>query len=646
MAGMILRTSHLFALSWALAWLLPVAAAAQGVGTGGPANGGSSPVVSPFSPVPGGGSGQYIPPGDSGVPNDGSDGDSNTGNSDQGRQGKAASAGGRGSRAGTTSGGSRAVASNGGTGLLFDQSDSWVQWWETNKFDFIELRRVQDTPITGQGRVEETAAERSARLVGTERVIQAEVIPVLRKLTASNDSAVRASAVVALAKLQDTEGSALARDLLKDRSFDVRRASMLAMGVLEAGRSSYFLMNIADDSVLGRSLLDTSSISDEDRGIALLTSALRGHSAPEVLVDRLLRDADELPNEVLASACDAAGLMGTVGAISALTGVALDTGRPEFVRASATTALGRLADPGSIPALLEILDSALEPRRAAAVGLGLVGHSGQPAVVNRLTGLLDDTDAPTRHFAAISLGRIGGEQACDALWAAFKDPRTDMRPWLALGLGLCERQDHSGRIPDLLMERFEHEANADTAGAYLIALGLCGREGSGDFEASLPWDRLLGTLEKALNGNRTQIAAHAALALGLTGHPDAGSILTKALARTNSPDIQRQIALGLGVLGNSSSIPDLLQLMRNTSNPFVASFAALGVGFMGDADAIGPLMRMIDHAGPNGVTTTYAVAAVGQLLDSERRPALSRLASGDNYLARTSSVRHLLALGF
>lgn len=645
---MILRTLRLLVLGSAFTGLLTVPTTAQGVSPSGPANGGGSPVVSPFGPGPSGtgGGGIYTPPSDQGVPNDGSNNNKNKGNTDQGRIGQPAASGGRTGRALQGAGSSRAGASTAGTGLQFEVDDSWIQWWETNKFDFIRLRRVQDTPITGQGRVEETDEERSDRLLATDRVVQADVIPVLRKLTGASDAAVRASAVVALAKLQDAEGAALARELLKDRSFDVRRASMLAMGVLEAGRSSYFLMNIADDSALGRSLLETSSISDEDRGIALLTVALRGQRAPEVLVDRLLRDADELPNEILASACDAAGLMGSVESISVLTDVALDTSRPEFVRGSAATALGRLGDPGSIPALLRILDSGLQPRRSAVVALGLVGGREQAAVVQRLIALLDDTDGPTRHFAAVSLGRIGGEQATAALLSAFKDPRTDMRAWLALGLGLCSRQDPQSSVPDLLMDRFERESNSETAGAYLIALGLCGRDDSGAFAASLPWARILATLEKALNGNRPLLAGHAALALGLTGHPDAGGILTKTLAKSNSPDVQRQVALGLGVLGNSTSIPHLLQLMRETSNPYVASFAALGVAFMGDADAIGPLMRMIDHAGPNGVTTTYAVAAVGQLLDSDRRPALSRLASGDNYLARTSSVQHLLALGF
>jgi hypothetical protein len=46
------------------------------------------------------------------------------------------------------------------------------------------------------------------------------------------------------------------------------------------------------------------------------------------------------------------------------------------------------------------------------------------------------------------------------------------------------------------------------------------------------------------------------------------------------------------------------------------------------------------------VTTTWAVAAVGQLFDLDRRPALSRLAAGDNYHVRPSAVSSLLSLGY
>jgi len=466
-------------------------------------------------------------------------------------------------------------------------------------------------------------------------------------MTAADDPAVRASAIVALAKVRDSEGTHHAKPLLQDGSFDVRRAAMLAMGVLDAGRSSYLLMHIADDSQIGRKLLDTSSISDNDRGVALLTSSLRSDRTSEILLSSFFENPDDLPDELLASACDAAGLLRAVAAIPVLTEVALDRHRQEFVRSSATSALGRIGDPAAIPSLLSILDSSsLQPRRSATVALGLVAHRGLPEVIDALVDQLDVSDGPTRHFSAISLGRIGGEKARRALLKEAKDARSDMRPWLALGLALCERQDPNGEVAEYLMAQLDGESNSESAGAYLIGLGLCGRPAGQGPDPSLPWDRILAVLEEHLNGNSSQVSGQAAIALGLTGHGDAGSILIEALAGANSPEVQRQVALGLGILGNSRSVPQLLELIQETNNPFVASFAALGIAFMGDSDSVGPLIRMIERSGGSGVTATYAVAALGQLFDSERRPALSRLAAGDNYLSRGSSTRQLLDLGF
>jgi hypothetical protein len=70
------------------------------------------------------------------------------------------------------------------------------------------------------------------------------------------------------------------------------------------------------------------------------------------------------------------------------------------------------------------------------------------------------------------------------------------------------------------------------------------------------------------------------------------------------------------------------------------------VAFLGDADAAGPLLDLIRRNGSTGLSTMYAAVALGQLFDTDRRPALSRLAAGDNYMARTTPVFELLALGF
>jgi HEAT repeat protein len=508
-------------------------------------------------------------------------------------------------------------------------------WWEANKFDFIELRRIDDAVLTGQGTEPESPARRELRLASVRATVREEILPVLRKLATSNDPSVRSAAVVTLGKLRDEESIDLVRASLADGSFDVRRSSMLSLGVLDSGRASWLLMNIADDSRQGRTLVSSSPIPVDDRGTALLTAALRGDAAAEPLLLQMLTEPKDINPELLAMVAGAAGLMGSSEAIRPLIDIAFEEDLPQTVRSAAITALGRIGDPSVTPALMELLDGDIEPRRSAAVALGLVGHPGAARVIERLGGMLEhESDAVTRHFAAISLGRIGGVGARAKLLKAFEDPRADMRPWLALGLGLCERTTPSGEIPLVLLDRLETETNTDTRAACLIALGLCRTE------------RGLAEVTEILRLGKPNLAGFAALALGLSDQSSTAPALRQALATSTNPDVLRQTALALGILGDTSSIPALLELISTTSNPFVASYAAISVGFIGDAEASGLLLDLIEREGATGVTTTYAVAAVGQLFDLDRRPALSRLSSGDNYLARPVAIDDLLDLGF
>ncbi len=556
---------------------------------------------------------------------------------------------GRGGSRATTGGSVRNPGRGGRTGIcavgrgragtaeasFVESLDRWDVWWETNKFDFIDLPRQgsperRGAPGTTTSRYSEDESRTNARPA---------VLAAMRDLAASSDAAVRSSAIVALGKLHDHDSIDMIQEALGDGSFQVRRAAMLSLGVMESGRGAYALMSIAQETPMACDLLGTTSIPVDDRGSALLSAALRGDSASTLLVERLLAAHGKVDDELLSLACDAAGLMATDDHLDTLMTIADDDDLPEFVRSSAVTAIGRIAEPFAIPKLVELLDDDIEPRRAAAIALGYAAHGGQSHVVERLGEALDDRDAPTRHFAAISLGRLGGSGARAELEVAFRDPDSDMRPWLAIGLALCERDhDHAdpanSNLSANLAKRYAGEANRDSRGAYLIALGLCGD------------DTALETLAEATRSSNVAIAGYAAVSLGLTGRPEAGPFLRDVLAQATAPTVLRQAAFGLGILGDRSSVPHLVELIRTTNNSLVAGYAALGVAFIGDADASGALLHLIEQQGPQGVTTTFAAAAVGQLFDQDPRPALSRLAAGDNYLSRGTALSDLLQLGF
>ncbi len=635
------------ALSLGLVALLCVTASAQHGGGQTPGGGATStgghglPGIFEIPQQPGGK--PYIPPdasGGGGGPTDDDDQTGSGGGDGSGKNGGRSGIRGTSARAGHTArtnltergGGDAGKAS---TGSLLHNGDRWDVWWERNKFDFIRLRRVQDDPYTGQGLQPESPEEREQRLAEVRATLRDRILPFLRELATSDDAGVRGAAAVSLGKLRDDSSVDLVVSLLQDPSQHVRRAAMVGLGIMESGRGSYMLMNIADDTQTGQSLLGTSHISVDDRGSALLAAALRGEKTAEQVVLQQLTEREGLHPELVTMACQAGGLMGSARLIRPLIDLAFDESVPEYVRSAAVTALGRIGEPSAIPALVELLDNGLQPRRAAAVALGYLAHAGESTVIEKLGEiLLTETDAPTRHFSAITLGRIGGPAARASILAAFADDRSDMRPWLAIGLGLCERDEPTDGGTQRLLDLAAEESNTQSYGAYLIALGLAGSRDA------------LELLGQVAGGGQIENAGYAAMALGLSGQPAAQPMLRDLLAGSTSPVILRQAALGLGILGDSASVPDLVELIRTTSNPFVASFAAIGVAFMGDENAAGSLMHLVDRGGSIGVRATFAVAAVGQLFDSDRRPALSRLAAGDNYLSGLDAVENLLDLGF
>ena len=622
-------------------WVSP--SHAQGFGTKG-GGGGWKPSV--FHPPGASAGGQYIAPADSAGPNtegSGSGSDSNLESSDgSSRSGlsRDLSSSGGASRSGTAASGiGRGQNSASSGGAFLASADAWTVWWETNKFEVIDLTPIDHVIYTGQGLLKETAEQRELRMAEMRRIVRDAVLPTCRELTSTGDAGVRAAAIVTLGKLYDSNTANadidIARTLLTDANVEVRRAAMLSLGIMNGGRASYLLMNVAHDSPKGQELLDSNGLSDELRGTALLSACLRGDQKIEMLVMDMLSDTSLNP-ELLAIACEAAGLAGSIRCQQLLIEIAIDPEIPQLVRSSAAIALGRIGQPTSTPSLMHLLDEDdLDPKRAATIALGLVGYPGGMAVIGRLGKAMSlEKDAATRHLAAISLGRIGGDHARGLLRDALKNAKSDMKPWIALGMGIAERKDASTDMAPLLIKYIASESNADTLSAFAIALGLT------KSKETVP------LLTELLHDGTDSLKGHAALALGLTSQPEARNPLRDAIRTSGSPFVLRQSSLSLGILGDTTVIPDLVELIRVTPNPFVASFAAIGLALLGNEEAAGPLMALIDLDEPHGIRTTWAVAAVGQLLDANRKPALSRLAANSNYYTRTAAVDNLLALGF
>ncbi len=276
------------------------------------------------------------------------------------------------------------------------------------------------------------------------------------KTRRDQESIRRVYAAHALSLLGGTESIPYLRDAAVDRDDEVRRASLLALGVLARPDDESTLevlihalhaekdrpaRNAAALS-LGRFPIERAARELKwayDTGDAMhqpfaaLALGLHARTSADPSIRSLLRrELEERANADLRSAlCVAAALSGDAGSLPALRKITSERGDPE-VRAHAAFALGLLDDrEGGSPILRELLRGSSQPsvQREAAIALGMLGD--REALKILLDLVEDGGSVYVQGSAAVALGRIGGGEASDALLALLRDER---RPGIARGL--------------------------------------------------------------------------------------------------------------------------------------------------------------------------------------------------------------------
>jgi HEAT repeat protein len=155
--------------------------------------------------------------------------------------------------------------------------------------------------------------------------------------------------------------------------------------VFSQGALAEVLLDSGPDSVTElRTLLGDPRHPRRRRLIVVVLGELRAFDAVPELVAALLDPDDEM----CARACHALGKIGDPDSGEPLAAVAMDGGRPWFVRTAAAGACGEIGDPRTADALVDVLDSEeWYPRNAAAAALVRLGDAGLAAVCSRVNSL-------------------------------------------------------------------------------------------------------------------------------------------------------------------------------------------------------------------------------------------------------------------
>jgi HEAT repeat protein len=155
--------------------------------------------------------------------------------------------------------------------------------------------------------------------------------------------------------------------------------------VFSQGALAEVLLDSGPDSVTElRTLLGDPRHPRRRRLIVVVLGELRAFDAVPELV-AALQDPDD---ELCARACHALGKIGDPDSAEPLAAVAMDGGRPWFVRTAAAGACGEIGDPRTADGLVDVLDSEeWYPRNAAAAALVRLGDAGLAAVCSRVSSL-------------------------------------------------------------------------------------------------------------------------------------------------------------------------------------------------------------------------------------------------------------------
>ncbi|MFA5253037.1 MAG: HEAT repeat domain-containing protein [Methanoregula sp.] len=234
------------------------------------------------------------------------------------------------------------------------------------------------------------------------------------------------------------------------------------------------------------------------------------------------------------------------------------------VREVAAKILGQTSEERAVFALGWVLYGEKEPqiRELAAVSLGKMGStSGIPPLVHSLT------DLPRVSRAAIeALGKLGGDEACDALIAFLETASDDEIPCAARALECCGERARTALVGSLMKKSPAFRRNVaavldylswqpeDMAGQiqYLVAKGEWEKISA---LGLLALECLIASFDDELSLNRSEVAR----IIGHLGEP-ARTPLIRALS-DNRHFVREGAVLALGYLGISSekNIVDMLK---------------------------------------------------------------------------------------
>ncbi len=567
----------------------------------------------------------------------------------------------------SASGGAPATGVPGGVA----SPEGWEFWWEANKDRYLNLRSHLGSHqtasgdlgvLSGKGRRTPDAWSNRP----THDDIMLKIVPNLLGLIGSEDDGnILDSSILALARSvpadAETKVFEAALSLLAHNELSVQTSATISLGVLGTKAGVDVLTALMMDTSVGRRAVGGGEVPRVVRAFGALGLGFIDHPRSVQSLVRVIETLPDSERDTKVCAIVALGLMenelihqAVPVLIEQLENRRLDT----YIKSFIPTTLAKMAGGTLREAVVPLLDAFKKRstddavRQSVAIGLGRLATMADTDVVDALSDYATrGRDVQTRHFAFISLGKIGARDTSPderrGAHAALvrllgketlKPSEKSNAPWAAIASALYARGEaHSDRrndIADRLWGAYGDTRNASHRAACVIALALMG--------ANEHAPTLYGDF---LDSKDNDFRGYAAVALGLMGFDNAKPVFRGMIqSKSVPPTVRLQLATSLGLLGDQGAIDLLVSTLETTKTLGVSSAVAKAMGLIGNASALPPLLAVANDGRKPSLARAFAAVGLGLVAERGELPFNARLSEDNNYRPRVPALDEILAI--
>ncbi len=503
-------------------------------------------------------------------------------------------------------------------------SFDWRTWWEYHKELFL-YRGSRHYETTGshdkalQGAVNDMAlalechatevddsrlrAESALALARLGDAIPFDALEATLDAAEKDETELAVRTVMALASHGGASGRAALLEILIDTRFPSVVQAIAAAGLGVAGPL---------DSKAVRILIDSCRRPEHDDFHAACYFALGSSRAPlgvAFLKERAKSETSLVKQSLLLSAL-------ALSRDPSATPIFLEKSRSldYHVRWSAITGLGELLD-GTGTLTGDTADD-------AGYDASLLAKQRAIAIKHLVALTRKATDDRVRSFAAIALGRIGGNDAVNSLGTLARETKGHLRAATCIALALASTPKAEDAMVRLLLDKSE---TASTRAAGALALGIQGRATS----------RARRVLHGALaTHNGPDVRRYAAIALGMLHDVPAVPAMVEMLnQRKAEPKVRIGAARGLALVGSASAIQAVQNAVERERTPEGKIALLRTLGACPNARPLGYLESLISRESTSDLSAV-AAHVIGHVRACHEPPPFAKLLSNWNYFLR------------